>query len=83
MGLDLRTHHTDKRGRIVNITPHINLKNEGGLSIFLQNGQFYYEDGTLVEPPPDWVFEEMNKLTPQALESVGFKREKSVKTGTK
>jgi hypothetical protein len=65
---------------LVQCDPYIRLKQLGGDEppIFIQHGQFYYEDSTVVDKAklPEWAKEQVAVLTPAARKEVGLGNDK-------
>lgn len=81
MSFTLKPHEVRKiKGREVLVArPYIRLRkaNEDGEAlptVFIQNGNFYFEDGTVIEEKdlPTWVKPEIAKISPQAKKEVGL-----------
>lgn len=45
----------------------------GSESIWIQDGNLFYDGGQVVQHPPSWVRDELAKLTPEHLKSLGMK----------
>ena len=78
MSFDPITHHMTKiaesqQHAITRVTPIVRLGNSGSI-VCLQGGGIYSEDGTEVKEPEGWVYEAMGKMSPAALQSVGFSK---------
>lgn len=77
MPLSLKPHiykrqpNTD-RAILVGLNPYCRLSKEGEFPVFIQGGGFYDASGNVVDPVPDWVQEELNKMTPEARKEVGL-----------
>lgn len=70
---DMKTHHVKMRsGRpiVSQVTPHVRLKRGEDPPVFIQGGKFYSEDGA--ESHPDWLDEEVAKLTTKTKIEVGL-----------
>ena len=75
--LTLETHKFEKdpttnRPRLAEFTPYISIETEHG-ELFIQNGQVFPMTGPPISDPPQWFWDEVKKLTPQALAEVKFK----------
>ena len=75
--LNLETHKFEKdpttnRPRLSEFTPYISIETEHG-ELFIQNGQVLPMTGPPVTDHPQWFWDEVKKLTPQALAEVKFK----------
>jgi hypothetical protein len=76
MALNLSSHVIKKSGggsSLSQVDPYVRLSN-GTIALFVQNGAVYSEDGQMLEDGdlPDWLNEELAKLTPEAQEAVGL-----------
>lgn len=78
MNLSLKPHeYAMKRGQpvLTRVNPYVRFAsgNEGPV-IFVQNGQFLYEDGKVVKEAdfPDWLGPMLKGLTPEVREEVGL-----------
>ena len=58
--------------RIISTNPYMCLS-KGDVSIFIQNGSLYYNNGSAVDKTPEWFAEELSKCSPEALAEVGYK----------
>jgi hypothetical protein len=74
-----KVHVTEKvpntdQSRVTRVNHYVRLYADNGPPCYLQNGEVYSEGGPLIDPPdyPTWLWGEINKLSPQALESVHF-----------
>lgn len=58
--------------KLVNTNPYMRFSREGGGTVFLQGGHFYYEGGDLCPDRPAWLEEELDKASPFALKECGY-----------
>ena len=58
--------------RLVAERPYVRLVQQEELSVFLQDGRFYFEDGSIVSPVPEWVLDAAKKINKEKLIKVGF-----------
>lgn len=75
--LSLKTHDTKKLPNgsqvVVSAKPYVRLVSGGGdPPIFVQGGHFFTEGGPELKDVPDWVQEELEKLTPVVRKEVGL-----------
>lgn len=70
----MQTEPGTRRDRIVKVVPYICLNRDQGPPVFLQKGKIFSENGKEIkkEDYPNWFYEELDKLTPDALEEVGW-----------
>jgi len=78
MALNLSSHviQTNEAGSSLSqVDPYVRLSN-GSLTLFIQNGTVYSEDGKRVKEAnlPEWWDEELEKLSPEARTAVGLDR---------
>jgi hypothetical protein len=80
MTFSLRT-HVPKRGKtgeavIARVSPYVRLRKADEATIFIQGGSFYYDkeggEAIKVIDLPEWVGDELAKMTPQARREVGL-----------
>jgi hypothetical protein len=57
---------------LAEFTPYISIETEQG-ELFIQNGQVFPMTGPPVSDPPQWFWDEVKKMTPEALADVKFK----------
>lgn len=84
MALSLKPHEyrRDSNGNAIltKLNPYIRIRQLGGDEppIFIQGGQFMYEDSTVIpkDKLPSWAVEELAKLTPKAKKEVGLGNDK-------
>jgi hypothetical protein len=72
--LTLATHKTKVNGGVSTTTavaPYIRFSKSGDVPIFLQHGEFVYENGEPAEVP-DWVKEQMSSMDPTVLKEAGY-----------
>jgi len=79
MPLNLSSHviQTSEAGSSLSqVDPHVRLSN-GSLTLFIQNGTVYSEDGKRMKEAnlPDWFEGELDKLSPETRKAVGLDRE--------
>ena len=74
-----KVHVTEKvpntdQTRVTRTNHYVRLYAENGPPCYLQNGEVYSEGGPLIDPEdyPTWLWAEVNKLSPAALESAKF-----------
>lgn len=60
--------------RLIRETPYIRFRYAQEHPIFVQEGSFYYEDGTVIPPYqlPEWAVDAVTGLSPEAQNSVGL-----------
>lgn len=75
-----KVHHYEKipgefAVRLRRTTPYVRLFRDGEVPIFLQYGQFHYEDGTVIPDSglPIWLKDELKKCNPKVLAECGLK----------
>ena len=71
----LNTHQTKVSGGVATTTavaPYVRFTKEGEPVIFLQNGEFTYENGKEVKPVPGWVMEQVKALNPTVKAECGL-----------
>lgn len=79
MGLNLANVHEMRRVpgteeyRIVKVHPTCSLSRRGEAAIYIQDGAIYYEDGTPVDRPPAWFWEDLAKFSPERRRQLGIK----------
>jgi len=78
MALNLSSHviQTSEAGSSLSqVDPHVRLSN-GSLTLFIQNGTVYSEDGKRMKEAnlPDWFEGELEKLSPETRTAVGLDR---------
>ena len=65
---------------LTKLNPYIRIRSIGGDEppIFIQGGQFMYEDSTVIpkDKLPAWAVEELAKITPKAKKEVGLGNDK-------
>lgn len=71
------THHFAKNPEngtfhVAKVTPIVRV-NSGGQSLFLQQGRVLDAGGGVVKDLPGWFYEEVAKVSDQALHDAGFK----------
>jgi len=76
MALNTRSHVIKKGGEgssLSRVSPHVRLSN-GSLTLFLQEGAVYSEDGKVLDADdfPEWLEEEVEKLSPEVRMAVGL-----------
>jgi hypothetical protein len=78
MTFTLKPHEYERRrgGSVVaKARPYIRLKSgEDSPPIFIQNGVYYYEDGTQIDKKdlPEWVEKEVSKISEKAKKECGL-----------
>lgn len=70
--LDLNSHRFDADGKITGKSSFIRLCYQDEPPIYLQDGKFYYEDGTLVKEAPSWLRSQLEICTDVSLSSNGL-----------
>lgn len=77
MSLNLKPHtyrrqpDTD-RAILTELNPYVRLSQEGEAPVFVQGGSFYDASGKAVDPVPQWVKDNIAKMTPGARKEVGL-----------
>lgn len=80
MAFSLRTHipkKGDGEGKIARYTPYVRIRGEGADGpLFIQGGYFYTEGGQHIKQAdlPDWVDDEVAKMTPAAKRECGLEK---------
>lgn len=66
--------------RLVKTNPYLRFSVDGGGTVFLQGGHFFYEGGDLCPDRPAWLLNEIRKASPAALRECGYNpdREKAL-----
>jgi hypothetical protein len=64
--------------RLIRTQPYVRLTHENWPPIFIQGGQFYYQGGPPVTPLPEWVAEEVARLSPACRAEVGLEVDRPV-----
>lgn len=74
MGFSKTVHHRDPRNPSVftKVTPYALFRTEGSVSIYLQDGKFYYENGKHINDPPQWAIEQAENLSDVVKKQVGW-----------
>lgn len=72
MSFNLASTFTNKSGHVIKEAHHIRLKKGQEPPIYIQNNAFWYEDGSEIKNPPEWVFSELEKCDKNQLKAVNF-----------
>lgn len=86
MPLSLKVHHHERvpgtqESRLTRLTPYLRLSHKEDPPVYIQGGAVYSEGGPALETLPDWFHAELAKLSPAALQEVGWKSAPAVKKG--
>ena len=72
----LTVHHVtvDANGEqvITRTTPYVKVKSAEGGPLFLKSGHAMDENGVIISPLPDWVKAEVRRMSPKAIDDIGF-----------
>jgi hypothetical protein len=77
MAFSLKTHvpkRNDPEGKIGRYTPYVRINSSEGPPLFIQGGKFYSEGGEMVKDLPDWVDDEVAKMSPTAKRECGLEK---------
>lgn len=67
MSFDLTVHHylktsDGKPPRLDKVTPYAKLMNGHDMTVYLRQGKCFSGDGSLIDPIPEWVYEQIRSM---------------------
>jgi len=77
MAFSLKTHipkRGDAEGKIARYQPYVRINHVDGPPLFIQGGKYYSEGGELIKDLPDWVDDEVAKMSPTAKRECGLEK---------
>lgn len=74
MGFSKTVHHRNSKNpsAFLKVTPYVLIRERDSLSYYLQDGRFYYEDGTHVNQPPEWAIKAADDLSDKVKKQVNW-----------
>ncbi len=74
--LNLRVHERDKKkpNFIKKFNHYVRLNKQDEVPLFFQNGQFHFENGEVINDPPDWAIEQMNNVATKIQKEVKYRK---------